>query len=51
METKKTTKSTTIKAKTTENGVVKKRISKFMQGALKYKGAFDREEVMSYVNS
>lgn len=51
METKKTTKTETTKSKTTENVVVKKRISKFMQGALKYKGAFDRDEVMNYVNS
>ena len=51
METKKTTKTTTTKAKTAENGVVKKRISKAMKAAMKYKGAFDREEVLNYVYS
>jgi hypothetical protein len=51
METKKTTKTTTTKSKTAENGVVKKRISKAMKAAMKYKGAFDREEVLNYVYS
>ena len=41
METKKTTKTTTTKAKATENGVVKKRISKIMKAAEKYKGSVE----------
>ncbi len=41
METKKTIKTTTTKAKTTENGVVKKRISKIMKAAEKYKGSVE----------
>jgi hypothetical protein len=51
METKKTTKVATPKSKTAKNGVVKKRISKIMKAAEKYKGAFDMDEVLSYVNS
>jgi hypothetical protein len=51
METKKTIKTTTTKAKTTENGVVKKRISKTMKAAMRIQGAFDREEVLKYAHS
>jgi hypothetical protein len=41
METKKATKAVTPKPKTTENGVVKKRISKIMKAAEKYKGSVE----------
>jgi len=41
METKKTTKAATPKSKTAENGVVKKRISKIMKAAEKYKGSVE----------
>jgi hypothetical protein len=51
METKKITKTESNKSKKTEKGVVKKRISKFMQGAIKFKGAFDKDEVLNFVNS
>ena len=48
METKKetTTKASIKKVKVAP----KKRISKTMKAAMKYKGAFDREEVLKYVN-
>ncbi len=39
------------KIKSTTNGSVKKKISKFMQGANKFKGAFDKNEVLNYINS
>jgi hypothetical protein len=49
METKSQAKSkTTVKNKTVRNGVQKK-MSKFMQGAMKYQGAFDKEEVNKYL--
>ena len=42
METKKeTTKAVTTKGKTVGNGVVKKRISKIMKAAEKYKGGVE----------
>jgi len=41
METKKITKTTTSKAKTADNGVVKKRISKAMKAAQKYSGSVE----------
>jgi len=50
METKKKTKkkSTTLKK---ENVTPKKRVSKTMQAAMKFQGAFDREEVIKFANS
>jgi len=52
METKKETKKVSnIKANVNENGLVKKRLSKTMKAAMKFKGAFDREEVLKYVSS
>lgn len=41
METKKTTKTTTTKAKANENGVVKKRISKAWKAAMKSQGSVE----------
>ena len=52
METKKETKKVSVtKAKVNENGLVKKRLSKTMKAAMKFKGAFDKEEVLNYVYS
>ena len=41
METKKAKTAETTKAKAAENGVVKKRISKIMKAAEKYKGSVE----------
>jgi len=50
METKIQPKTkTTVKSKTVRNGVQKK-MSKFMQGAMKYQGAFDKEEVNKFLD-
>jgi len=50
METKKqTTKRVSILKK--EKVTTKKRVSKTMQAAMKFQGAFDREEVIKFANS
>jgi len=52
METKKAIRTATTKVKSSENGVVKKRISKIMKAAEKYKGSveiLDMEALFKHV--
>ena len=49
METKKPTKKAIAPQK--ETSTHKKRVSKTMQAAMKFQGAFDREEVIKFANS
>ena len=49
METNKTTKKAIAPKK--ETSTHKKRVSKTMQAAMKFQGAFDREEVIKFANS